>query len=59
LIGAIGQIDIQELYAQMFERELSARTIEYANAVLESAFRQAVRWRMLTEDPAPASICRG
>jgi integrase len=27
------------------------RTIEYANAVLRSAFRQAVRWRMLAEDP--------
>ena len=35
----------------MFERELSARTIEYANAVLRSAFRQAVRWKMLAEDP--------
>jgi len=51
LIGAVGQIDMQELYAQMFERGLSARTIEYTNAVLESAFRQAVRWRMLAEDP--------
>ena len=39
------------LYAQMLERGLSARTIEYANAVLESAFRQGVRWRMLAEDP--------
>lgn len=35
----------------MFERGLSARTIQYTNAVLESAFRQAVRWRMLAEDP--------
>jgi hypothetical protein len=35
----------------MFERGLSARTIEYTNAVLESAFRQAVRWKMLGEDP--------
>jgi integrase len=51
LIGIIGQMDMQELYAQMFERGLSARTIEYTNAVLESAFRQAVRWRMLAEDP--------
>jgi integrase len=51
LIGAIGQMEMQELYAQMFERGLSARTIEYTNAVLESAFRQAVRWRMLAEDP--------
>ena len=44
-------MDMQGLYAQMFERGLSARTIEYTNAVLESAFRQAVRWRMLAEDP--------
>ncbi len=42
---------MQELYSQMFERGLSARTIGYTNAVLESAFRQAVRWRMLAEDP--------
>jgi len=35
----------------MFERGLSARTIEYINAVLESALRQAVRWKMLAEDP--------
>jgi integrase len=35
----------------MVERELSPRTIEYANAVLQSAFRQAVRWKMLVEDP--------
>jgi integrase len=51
LIGTIGQMDMQGLYAQMFGRGLSARTIEYTNAVLESAFRQAVRWRMLAEDP--------
>jgi hypothetical protein len=51
LIGTIGQMDMQGFYAQMFGRGLSARTIEYTNAVLESAFRQAVRWRMLAEDP--------
>jgi len=51
LIGTIGQMDMQGIYAQMFGRGLSARTIEYTNAVLESAFRQAVRWRMLAEDP--------
>jgi hypothetical protein len=54
LIGTISQMDIQRLYAQMFEQALSARTIEYTNAVLESAFRQAVRWRMLAEDPRDA-----
>jgi len=50
-LGAIVQFDIQNVYARMFERGLSARTIEYTNAVLQSAFRQAVRWKMLVEDP--------
>jgi integrase len=51
LIGTISQIDLQTLYARMYEHGLSARTVEYTNAVLESAFRQAVRWKMLAEDP--------
>ena len=34
----------------MTEGGLSPRTIEYTNAVLQSAFRQAVRWKMLFED---------
>jgi hypothetical protein len=41
LIGTICQIDIQSLYAQLFERGLSSRTIEYNNAVLKSACRAA------------------
>jgi integrase len=50
-LGAIGPLDIQTVYARMFERGLSPRTIEYTNAVLRSAFRQAVRWKMLLDDP--------
>src|SRR5580704_2911392 len=50
-LGAITQFDIQSVYAQMFNRGLSPRTIEYRNAVLHSAFRQAVRWKMLADDP--------
>jgi len=50
-IGAITQFNIQSLYAQMFNRGLSSRTIECTNAVLQSALRQAVRWKMLAEDP--------
>lgn len=59
LIGTIGQMDMQALYAQMFARGLSARTIEYTNAVLESAFRQAVAGECWPKIPAPASTCRG
>jgi integrase len=50
-LGAITQFDTESLYAQKFNRGLSPRTIEYTNAVLQSAFRQAVRWKMLPEDP--------
>jgi len=50
-LSAITQFDIQSVYSQMSERGLSPRTIEYMNAVLQSAFRQAVRWKMLFEDP--------
>jgi integrase len=50
-LGSITQFDIQCVYAGMVDRGLSGRTVEYTNAVLQSAFRQALRWRMLAEDP--------
>jgi integrase len=50
-LGSITQFDIQRVYAAMVDRGLSGRTVEYTNAVLQSAFRQAVRWKMLAEDP--------
>lgn len=50
-LGAITQFDIQSVYAHLLESGLSPRTIEYTNAVVQSAFRQAVRWKMLVEDP--------
>jgi hypothetical protein len=50
-LGAITQFDIQSVYAQMFNHGLSPRTIEYTNAVLQSAVRQAVSWKILAEDP--------
>jgi site-specific recombinase XerC len=36
----------------MQERGLSARTVRYTDAVLNSAFSQAVKWRMLAQNPA-------
>jgi hypothetical protein len=46
------QFDIQSVYAQMF----NCSTVGYrpeqssTNAVIQSTFRQAVRWKMPTED---------
>lgn len=48
----IRSIDIQKIYADMLdEKELSARTVRMAHAVLSSALKQAVRWHMLPRNP--------
>jgi integrase len=50
-LAAIYPLDIQAIYHQLVERGLSARTIRYAHSVLRSAMRQAIRWRLLSQDP--------
>ncbi|CAN5684347.1 tyrosine-type recombinase/integrase [soil metagenome] len=46
-------MDVQQLYTDMqTEYGLSARTIRYAHAVLRSALKQAVKWRILSINPA-------
>lgn len=44
-------MDIQTTYHGMIERGLSARTVRYTHAVLRSAMRQALRWRLLLDNP--------
>jgi len=44
-------MDIQTIYHGMIERGLSARTVRYTHAVLRSALRQALLWRLLLENP--------
>lgn len=44
-------LDIQSLYTTMSEKNLSARTVRFTHSVLSSAFKQAVRWRMLLQNP--------
>ena len=50
-LAAICPLDIQAVYQKLVERGLSARTIRYTHSVLRSSMRQAVRWRLLAEDP--------
>ena len=52
LLTALRPLDLQNTYQQMIERGLSARTVRYTHAVLRSAMRQAVTWRLLLESPA-------
>jgi integrase len=51
LLTAQRPLDFQTIYQQMMERDLSARTVRYTHAVLRSAMRQALNWRLLLESP--------
>jgi integrase len=51
-LGELSAAEIQTLYSELIKRELSARTIRYTHAVLISALRQAVRWKLLLANPA-------
>jgi integrase len=50
-LAAICPLDIQAVYRQLSECGLSARTVRYTHSVLRSSMRQAIRWRLLAEDP--------
>jgi len=52
VLASMRPLDLQMAYHQMLERGLSARTIRYTHAVLRSAMRQALQWRLLLENPA-------
>lgn len=50
-LAAISPLDVQAVYQKLVERNLSARTVRYTHSVLRSAMRQAIRWRLMAEDP--------
>jgi len=52
VLSGMRPLDLQTTYQQMIECGLSARTIRYTHVVVRSALRQAVRWRLLLENPA-------
>jgi integrase len=43
---------LQFVYYQMHQKKLSPRTVGYTHAVLHAALEQAVRWRLLSRNPA-------
>jgi integrase len=51
ILSAITPLDVQGAYQKMIVHGLSARTVRYTHAVLRSAIRQAIRWRLLLQDP--------
>jgi hypothetical protein len=52
VLAGLRPLDLQAMYQHMTERSLSARTIRYAHVLMKSAMQQAVRWRLLLENPA-------
>ena len=48
----IEPLEIQGLYADMQRRGLSARTVRFTHAVLRSALQQAVKWKLIPQNPA-------
>lgn len=53
-LNKLTSLAIQGVYSNMQARGLSARTVRYAHTVLSSALTQAVKWRLLTVNPAKA-----
>jgi integrase len=51
-LADIRSLDVQSLYSKMQGRGLSARTVRYTHAVLNSAFKQAIKWGLLSRNPA-------
>jgi integrase len=51
-LSTVSAFDIQTLYGELRDRNLSARSIRYTHAVLLSALKQAVRWNLILANPA-------
>jgi site-specific recombinase XerD len=51
ILSAITPLDVQGAYQKIIDRGLSSRTVRYTHSVLRSAMRQAIRWRLLVQDP--------
>ncbi len=53
-LDGLRPLDIQQLYTRMQEKRLSPRTVRFTHQVLNSALKQAVKWRQLALNPAGA-----
>jgi integrase len=51
-IASIRPLDVQELIDSLSERGLSSNTIRRTHVVLSRSLKQAVRWRLITFNPA-------
>lgn len=47
----ISPLQIQKLYSKLHREGLSSRAVRYTHTILNNAFSQAVKWRMLASNP--------
>lgn len=50
-LSDIQAFQVQKFYNQLQSQGLSSRTVRYTHSVLSSALKQAVRWRILVQNP--------
>lgn len=51
-LSKLKPLDIQAIYTEMLGKGLSPRTVRYAHAILSSSLKQAVKWQIITSNPA-------
>ena len=51
-LSKVTTMDIQSIYADMLSNKLAPATVIYAHAVIREALQQAVKWQMLSRNPA-------
>jgi integrase len=51
-LSSIRPLDVQEFVNGMVDRGLSPRTVRYTHAVLQRAFKRAIKWKLLITNPA-------
>lgn len=50
-VGDLQAYQVQKLYHHLLKQGLSPRTVRYSHSVLSSALKQAVRWKILVQNP--------
>lgn len=51
-LSKLKPLDIQAVYTWMLQNKLSARTVRFAHSILSSALKQAVKWQIISINPA-------
>lgn len=56
-LSDIQAYEVQKLYNDLIKQGLSSRTVRYAHVVFSSAMKQAIKWRMIAQNPCePANF---